>query len=98
MLKVGLFDFLDQGVKGSNSWVVSGKFTESGHPILANDPHLDSALPGEWHQVRVTYLHNNQENKLMVAALPGIPIWVGKSSYFSVALTTTYGDSQDLYQ
>lgn len=46
MLKVGLFDFLDQGAKGSNSWVIGGNLTESGHPILANDPHLDSALPG----------------------------------------------------
>lgn len=25
---------------GSNSWVVSGAHTESGMPILANDPHL----------------------------------------------------------
>lgn len=62
MLKVGLFDFLDQGVKGSNSWVVGGNLTESGHPILANDPHLDSALPGEWHQIKVTYMSNNQSN------------------------------------
>lgn len=55
MLKVGLFDFFDQGAKGSNSWVIGGKLTESGHPLLANDPHLDSALPGEWQQVRVHY-------------------------------------------
>ena len=29
---------------GSNNWVVSGNKTQSGFPILANDPHL--AIPG----------------------------------------------------
>ena len=31
---------------GSNAWVVGGQHTESGKPILANDPHLGSLLPG----------------------------------------------------
>ena len=30
---------------GSNSWVVSGDLTESGMPLLANDPHLGASLP-----------------------------------------------------
>ena len=28
---------------GSNSWVVSGSMTESGKPLLANDPHLSAS-------------------------------------------------------
>lgn len=36
---------------GSNSWVVSGDLTESGEPLLANDPHLGPALPSIWYQV-----------------------------------------------
>ncbi len=36
---------------GSNSWVVSGEFTESGKPLLANDPHLGVTQPGVWLQV-----------------------------------------------
>ena len=44
MLKVGLFDYIDEG-RGSNSWVIGGKYTDSGHPLMANDPHLDSAFP-----------------------------------------------------
>lgn len=35
---------------GSNSWVVSGEHTESGMPLLANDPHLDVTQPGVWLQ------------------------------------------------
>lgn len=36
---------------GSNSWVVSGKYTESGLPLLANDPHLSASMPSIWTQV-----------------------------------------------
>lgn len=35
---------------GSNSWVVSGEHTESGLPLLANDPHLAVTQPGVWLQ------------------------------------------------
>ena len=36
---------------GSNSWVVSGELTESGKPLLANDPHLGISAPGIWEQI-----------------------------------------------
>jgi len=36
---------------GSNSWVVAGKYTASGSPMLANDPHLSLSAPGIWSQV-----------------------------------------------
>ncbi len=36
---------------GSNSWVVSGQYTESGKPILSNDPHLEASMPSIWTQV-----------------------------------------------
>ncbi len=32
----------------SNSWVLAGSRTESGRPILANDPHLGLSAPGQW--------------------------------------------------
>ncbi|MFI6325237.1 penicillin acylase family protein [Nonomuraea sp. NPDC050556] len=35
---------------GSNSWVVSGKHTVSGKPLLANDPHLSAQMPSVWYQ------------------------------------------------
>jgi penicillin amidase len=35
---------------GSNSWAVSGAHTESGKPLLANDPHLAPAIPSLWYQ------------------------------------------------
>jgi len=36
---------------GSNSWVVSGRLTTTGMPLLANDPHLGIAMPSIWYQV-----------------------------------------------
>jgi penicillin amidase len=36
---------------GSNSWVVSGRMTKSGKPLLANDPHLAPHVPSLWYQM-----------------------------------------------
>jgi penicillin amidase len=36
---------------GSNSWVVGGSRTATGKPLLANDPHLGTSIPGIWYQV-----------------------------------------------
>ncbi|HCU76907.1 MAG TPA: penicillin acylase family protein, partial [Microbacterium sp.] len=35
---------------GSNSWVVAGDYTDTGMPLLANDPHLGASLPSVWYQ------------------------------------------------
>lgn len=35
----------DQRDIGSNNWVVSGRLTESGYPIMANDPHRALSAP-----------------------------------------------------
>lgn len=32
----------------SNNWVISGKHTASGKPLLANDPHLVASIPSFW--------------------------------------------------
>lgn len=38
---------------GSNSWVVSGNATDTGKPLLANDPHLAPMMPSLWYQMGV---------------------------------------------
>lgn len=38
---------------GSNAWVVSGALTESGFPILANDPHIGFAAPSIWYEAHI---------------------------------------------
>lgn len=49
--KVSLLDGFNDWYKdekenvGSNNWIVSGKLTESGYPMLANDPHRAQTTP-----------------------------------------------------
>lgn len=38
---------------GSNGWIVSGKRSHSGFPILANDPHITYSHPGIWFEAHV---------------------------------------------
>jgi penicillin amidase len=33
---------------GSNAWALGGAWTTTGQAVLANDPHLDIAIPGIW--------------------------------------------------
>eukprot|EP00899_Mesostigma_viride_P016494 jgi/Mesvir1/24846/Mv22082-RA.1 len=37
------------GAAGSNWWVVNGKGTDTGRPVLANDPHLSVTIPLIWY-------------------------------------------------
>ena len=38
---------------GSNAWVLSGKITKSGKPILASDPHVAFASPSVWYEANL---------------------------------------------
>ena len=55
----------------SNNWAVSGKKSETGMPLLANDMHLSLNAPGIWMQI-----HQEIPGKLNVTgvALPGQPM------------------------
>src|SRR5205807_1623814 len=39
--------------QASNNWVVSGKKTTSGKPLLANDPHIPGSAPGVWYMTEL---------------------------------------------
>lgn len=38
---------------GSNGWVVDGKRSANGFPILANDPHISYSHPGVWFEAHI---------------------------------------------
>jgi len=79
---------------GSNAWVVAGSRTASGKPILANDPHLDFAIPSTW------YLVHLQAPGLNVtgASLPGVPgVIVGHNDRIAWGVTNLGYDVEDLY-
>lgn len=39
----------------SNNWVIHGKHTKTGKPLLAGDPHLNNQLPSHWYLMEMTY-------------------------------------------
>lgn len=88
------------GDLGSNSWVVSGSLTESGKPLLANDPHLGPAMPSIWAQMGLHCAELGEECNYDVAGytfsgLPGVVI--GHNERIAWGFTNLGPDVADLY-
>lgn len=90
--------------KGSNNWVVPGSHTESGHPLLANDPHLALSAPAIWYFARLQAPATVWQGQslpaldVMGATLPGLPFVVlGRTRGVAWGFTNTGPDVQDLY-
>jgi len=78
----------------SNNWVVSGRRTASGKPLLANDPHLPASAPSIWH---MAHLKAPGVNVAGVTA-PGAPgIIIGHNEHVAWGMTNLGPDVQDLY-
>ncbi len=77
----------------SNNWVVSGRKTASGKPILANDPHLEvNRLPNVWCELVLTC----GDRTLMGGSMPGIPgLPVGRSPDLAWGATYAFVDASD---
>ena len=81
-------------VTASNSWVVAGSQTETGRPILANDPHLGFRAPVLWYLARI----ETPTLSLAGATVPGVPLTIlGHNGTIAWGLTTTDSDTQDLF-
>jgi penicillin amidase len=81
-------------IEGSNNWVVSGKLTTTGKPILANDPHRPIPLPSLRY---ITHLHAPGWNVIGAGepALPGVA--AGHNERIGFGFTIVGLDQQDLY-
>ncbi|HEV2913332.1 MAG TPA: penicillin acylase family protein [Pyrinomonadaceae bacterium] len=78
----------------SNNWVVSGKRTASGKPLLANDPHLPASAPSIWY---MTHLGAPGVRVAGVTA-PGLPgIVIGHNGSIAWGFTNVGPDVSDLY-
>ncbi len=79
---------------GSNNWVVAGRLTETGSPILANDMHLPLRIPSIWYEMHLVGGRYN----VMGLSLPGIPLIIaGHNQEVAWGITYAYVDVQDLY-
>ncbi len=80
---------------GSNNWAVSGDKSYSGHPILANDPHLGLNLPSIWFVMQLT----TPEHNVFGATLPGaLGVISGFNKYISWGETNATRDVLDWYK
>lgn len=86
--------FYAEGLAASNNWVVSGKHTTSGKPLLANDPHLAPTAPPIWHMVQLT-APGVRVAGVTAAGLPGVVI--GHNDRIAWGFTNVGPDVQDVY-
>ena len=78
----------------SNAWVIAGQRSETGKPILANDPHLPLTAPGFWYLVRI----ETPQGVLAGVTAPSVPLLVaGHNGKLAWGFTTTHADTQDLF-
>lgn len=85
---------------GSNSWVVSGKYTTTGEPLLANDPHLAPQMPSLWYQMGLHCRTVSAACPYDVAGytfsgMPGVVI--GHNQDIAWGMTNLGADVTDLY-
>lgn len=91
LARVGLYA---EQLAASNNWVVSGRRTVSGKPLLANDPHLQPTAPSIWYMVHLS------APGIRVAGVtgPGLPgIAIGHNDNIAWGFTNVGPDVQDLY-
>ncbi|MCA1218994.1 penicillin acylase family protein [Streptomyces sp. 8L] len=85
---------------GSNSWVVSGKLTTTGKPLLANDPHLSPSLPSVWYQMGLhcRTVSPNCQYDVSGYTFSGMPgVIIGHNANIAWGMTNLGADVTDLY-
>ena len=79
--------------EGSNAWVISGRRTTSGKPLLAGDPHISFAAPSVWYEAHLMapgfelYGHHQALNPVAL---------LGHNPQFGWSLTMFQNDDLDL--
>lgn len=85
---------------GSNSFVVSGEKTDTGKPLLANDPHMSVNMPALWYEIG---MHCKEKSATCIYnfrgfSLPGVPgILIGHNDRIAWGLTNASFDAEDVF-
>ena len=79
---------------GSNNWVIAGKHTASGKPLLSNDMHLGLTEPNIWFMADLKAPGFHAAG----VTLPGVPFVIaGHNEHVAWGFTALYADVQDIY-
>ena len=80
---------------GSNNWVVAGRRTRSGQPLLASDPHIAFAAVSCWYE---THLSGGSFDVAGIA-YAGVPaVMFGRTPGLGWGVTNNICSQRDLYQ
>ncbi len=85
---------------GSNNWVIAGSRTESGAPLLANDPHLGIQMPSIWYEIGLHCEPVGPECPIEAVGVsfPGAPgVIIGHNQHIAWGVTNLGPDVQDLF-
>jgi penicillin amidase len=79
----------------SNNWVITGKKSESGQAMLANDPHLEiNRLPNVWYEVAAKLVKSDDYS--ICSTFVGLPLpLIGRTRNLSWGATYTFMDAVD---
>lgn len=80
---------------GSNNWVVAGKHTQSGKPLVASDPHIAIEAVSCWYQV---HLRSGDFNVAGMAYVGMPAILCGRTERVAWGITNNICSQRDLYQ
>jgi penicillin amidase len=81
--------------EGSNGWLLSGKRSQSGLPIFANDPHISYSLPGVWFEAHIkTPTYETYGHFIPVVPFPVL----SHNRERAWGLTMSLTDDMDIYQ
>ena len=84
----------DEGI-GSNNWVVSGRKSTSGAPMVASDPHIAFGAVSCWYEV---HLYGPEMN-VAGAGYVGVPgIVFGRNETLAWGVTNNICSQRDIYQ
>ena len=90
----------DSCAPGSNNWVIAGKHTASGKPLLSNDMHLSLTEPNIWYMadLKATGANGAPSYHAAGVTLPGMPFVIaGHNDHVAWGFTALYADVEDLY-
>lgn len=78
----------------SNNWVIAGRHTATGRPVLCNDPHLPPSVPSIWYEAHVSV---EGDFEIAGVGFVGIPVAViGHTATIAWGFTNSFADVQDL--
>lgn len=83
------------GRGASNSWAVDGTLTDSGAPVLCNDPHLSHTAPGVFYMVHL----EAPDFSVVGGTFPGLPaVLIGHGRHVAWGITNAYADTMDVVE